>query len=259
MGRREAQGCEKGDKQVFVLNGIRRTSDVQTSVRNSLDTNNRSWFSLVEQSFVLTRSGVSNMAATMSSPFRTVNAGRASTSLREPLRPTVLGGLSSGLLGPTLRQRPSQFHSQRARVGGVLVDPRGFVGDELDGSLRVLQGAPSVVAVRQVSDRRLRSPLRPVHRQGSSVLRSIVVAVGLLLLVLAGVVVGNGVASAGPGSNPRVSSRSAMVTVEHGDSMWIIARRIQPTGDIRPLVQAMIDSHGTAAIDVGDTLLVPLP
>ena len=46
--------------------------------------------------------------------------------------------------------------------------------------------------------------------------------------------------------------------VQPGDSIWTIARSVQPHGDIRPLVQAIVDSHGSAAVEGGETLLVPL-
>jgi Tfp pilus assembly protein FimV len=45
--------------------------------------------------------------------------------------------------------------------------------------------------------------------------------------------------------------------VQPGDTIWSIARRLQPTGDVRALVDALVERNGGAALDVGQRLAVP--
>lgn len=182
------------------------------------------------------------MAATMSSPLRTAQRGRA--------------------YAPRAALRPAQ-------VGGVLVDPSDFIGnpppDErsrknlapLGGRL----GHPGHPG-HPVGRGSRRAPIRSTGLIAGGLrtmgVRSVLVAAAMALVVVAALV-GNEVASAGPGAAPTLGVRSVHVVVQPGDSIWVIARRVQPTGDVRPLVQAIIDAHGTAAVSAGDTLLVPLP
>lgn len=181
------------------------------------------------------------MAATMSSPLRTARTARTART------------------GRTCAPRSA------ARVGGVLVDPSGFIGDVQVGESPAMN-LPSVGERGKRSDhpvsRGRRAPIRPTGLIGGGLRsmrdRSVLVAAAMLLVVVAAVV-GNEVASAGPGPAPTPGVRSVHVVVQPGDSVWVIARRFRPTGDVRPLVQAIVDAHGTAAVSAGDTLLVPLP
>ncbi len=98
------------------------------------------------------------------------------------------------------------------------------------------------------------SPVRPD--------RAVVVGLVLALtlaLVLGTVAVGRG-ALAGlapaPASTP-ARSGAATVVVAPGDTLWSIARRIQPTGDVRPLVDRLAAANGGPAIAAGDRLVVP--
>jgi hypothetical protein len=49
------------------------------------------------------------------------------------------------------------------------------------------------------------------------------------------------------------------IVVEPGDTFWSIAQRIDPGHDPRPLVDAMIDAHGSATLRAGEMLTVPAP
>jgi len=46
----------------------------------------------------------------------------------------------------------------------------------------------------------------------------------------------------------------ATYVVGPGDTLWSIARRAQPTGDVRPLVQSLERSRGGAPLRVGERL-----
>jgi len=60
-------------------------------------------------------------------------------------------------------------------------------------------------------------------------------------------------ASAGSGSG---AARGASVLVRPGDTLWTIARRLQPSGDIRPLVDRLVGAHGPAPLHPGERLVV---
>jgi nucleoid-associated protein YgaU len=44
--------------------------------------------------------------------------------------------------------------------------------------------------------------------------------------------------------------------VEPGDTLWQIARRIQPTGDVRPLVDRLTRSRHGRALQVGEVVVI---
>ena len=45
--------------------------------------------------------------------------------------------------------------------------------------------------------------------------------------------------------------------VQPGDTLWSIARQLQPHGDVRTLVDRLSDEHGGAPLRPGDVLTVP--
>jgi nucleoid-associated protein YgaU len=67
-----------------------------------------------------------------------------------------------------------------------------------------------------------------------------------------------GVPASAPERSPAVpAAASAEVLVRPGDTLWSIARRVQPEGDIRPLVRQLLAVNGGSALQPGDVLLVP--
>lgn len=100
---------------------------------------------------------------------------------------------------------------------------------------------------------------------GAGVRLAAVLAVALLLvLVVAGVLaLGRGafagLAPAPPAATaqPAGSNAGPSVVVHRGDTLWSIARRLQPTGDVRPLVDRLVAARGTAAVSPGDRVAVP--
>lgn len=56
-----------------------------------------------------------------------------------------------------------------------------------------------------------------------------------------------------------VSSQGAdaSVLVEPGDTVWSIARRLQPHGDVRGLVDQIVALNGGAHLEAGEYLLLP--
>jgi len=47
-------------------------------------------------------------------------------------------------------------------------------------------------------------------------------------------------------------------TVQPGDTIWSIARRVQPQGDVRPVVDRILSTRGGRPLQVGEEITVPL-
>lgn len=56
------------------------------------------------------------------------------------------------------------------------------------------------------------------------------------------------------------TSRTVPYTVQPGDTPWVIARRIAPNDDPRPVVDRLIaENHITGSLQVGQSIDVPAP
>ena len=94
--------------------------------------------------------------------------------------------------------------------------------------------------------------------------RAVIAALLLLFVVIVGsVAVGRG-ALAGLAPAPSKLSVSTahagttgVVVVQPGDSLWSIARRVQPVGDVRSLVDQLASSNGSAVLQPGDRIVLP--
>jgi len=53
------------------------------------------------------------------------------------------------------------------------------------------------------------------------------------------------------------SAPGTHIRVRTGDTIWSIARRIQPNGDVRPLVDRLVAANGSSMLQAGDRLLIP--
>jgi hypothetical protein len=49
----------------------------------------------------------------------------------------------------------------------------------------------------------------------------------------------------------------AMVVAQPGDTLWSIARTLQPAGDVRALVDELVELNGGASLAIGQRVLVP--
>ncbi len=56
-----------------------------------------------------------------------------------------------------------------------------------------------------------------------------------------------------PGHRPGAAS----YVVQPGDTLWSIARSLQPDGDVRPLVRGLSAANGGAVLAVGQVLVLP--
>lgn len=114
-------------------------------------------------------------------------------------------------------------------------------------------------------------PGRAAH-DPTSAARPAIVAVAVIVVMLAVIVggvvaVGRGAlaswapappaASATASVSSSASSAGDTVVVRPGDTLWSIAGRLQPTGDVRPLVDRLVASHGSPVVVPGDRVPVP--
>ena len=87
-------------------------------------------------------------------------------------------------------------------------------------------------------------------------------AIGLVLLVIVPAVrAGLGAVGGGPLTPADAPTAPAMRTVaahvyvvQQGDTLWSIAHRLQPTGDVRPLVDRLAAAHGHGPLRPGERL-----
>ena len=108
-----------------------------------------------------------------------------------------------------------------------------------------------------------RLPRRPAPRRtahGTFVRRRVAVALLVLAFVLAvhavsGGLGGGPLATSEPASPQPIAAR--VLVVQPGDTLWSIARRIDPTGDVRDTVRRLADANGGAALQVGQRLRLP--
>ena len=98
-------------------------------------------------------------------------------------------------------------------------------------------------------------PPAPVVRRR----RAVAAVVLLAVIVLASLAVGRVAAVLGgaPASVPGHRVGPTVYVVQPGDTVWAIARRLQPEGDVRPLVSALTGANGGADLQVGQRLTVP--
>ncbi|HWI05184.1 MAG TPA: LysM domain-containing protein [Acidimicrobiales bacterium] len=103
---------------------------------------------------------------------------------------------------------------------------------------------------------RARRPAAAVYRRRQAV--AVVLAVSVVAtLVLA---VGGLLASFGGGpltASQRPGAPAAVYVVQPGDTFWEIARRLDPTGDPRPLVARLVAAHGSPVLVPGQRLALP--
>lgn len=109
-----------------------------------------------------------------------------------------------------------------------------------------------MVAISHPAARRF-EPTDAVYRR-----RQLVAAALLLLLVLTVTnLVLTLLGDRGAAMPQPVVERS--VVVQPGDTVWSIAESLAAGDDVRPIVDAIVDANGSAALEAGDRLVVVLP
>ena len=88
------------------------------------------------------------------------------------------------------------------------------------------------------------------------------VAVLVVITVVAALVLAVGGLQASFGGGPLTASErpgapASVYVVQPGDTFWEIARRLDPTGDPRPLVARLVAAHGSPVLVPGERLALP--
>lgn len=107
------------------------------------------------------------------------------------------------------------------------------------------------------SERLTRRPTPATYRRRRAVVGLLVLAALVGAIFVMGRLGGGPLASSQPARAAMVPARSASYVVQPGDTLWSLARRIQPQGDIRPLVQALSRAHGEGPLMVGQRITLP--
>lgn len=102
---------------------------------------------------------------------------------------------------------------------------------------------------------------------GLSTAALVATALAFLVIVAGVLALGQGaftsLAPDAPAAPPAASAVAASaaagqetVVVQAGDTLWSIARRLQPTGDVRPLVDELVTLNGSTLVTPGDQLVI---
>lgn len=97
-----------------------------------------------------------------------------------------------------------------------------------------------------------RGPSTAVRRR-----RTLLAAMGLLLVGLALPLSGTGGNSHATGSAPAETGRPFTYTVRSGDTLWTIAERVDPNADPRPLVARLAAQTGSDTVVPGERIVLP--
>ena len=109
-----------------------------------------------------------------------------------------------------------------------------------------------VAAARPASPRADVSEL--TYRRRRAAAAAIVVA---LFLAVQGLLATVGGSAATERPAPVADAEFSAYVVQPGDTFWSIARRVQPDGDPRPLVDRLVADHGRAVLEVGERIALP--
>ncbi|HRW38408.1 MAG TPA: LysM domain-containing protein [Aquihabitans sp.] len=127
---------------------------------------------------------------------------------------------------------------------------------------RHLRAAPERPALRLVAGGRGHAEVAPIGL-GLGAGHLVAAVAVLLALLLGALAIGNGAlaglapAPGGASAPAGAAADTATVEVHAGDTLWSIARRLQPTGDVRALVDELVALNGTAPLQPGATVAVP--
>lgn len=129
----------------------------------------------------------------------------------------------------------------------VPLDHRGLSGPSVRPPLRLVTNPGDAGPREPRSSRADRVPVEVRRR------RTLLAALGILLVGLALPLAGTGGHSHATGSLP---AGSTVYTVQPGDTLWAIAARIDPSADPRPLVARLAAEIGSDRVVPGEHLVV---
>jgi len=83
---------------------------------------------------------------------------------------------------------------------------------------------------------------------------TLLVVIAALLVVAASWLDGGSAVPTQARPTPLEASEQSVYVVQAGDTLWSIARRLDPPGDIRATVDALVERHGSVSVSVGDRI-----
>jgi nucleoid-associated protein YgaU len=103
-----------------------------------------------------------------------------------------------------------------------------------------------------------RSATPATYRRRRAALAAVLaLVVAVLLVTVAGVSSATDTVEAGvPAASVSGGDVGATHVVQAGDTVWSIARRLQPDGDVRSLVDRIVDRNGGAILTAGQRLVL---
>lgn len=103
---------------------------------------------------------------------------------------------------------------------------------------------------------RRRRPSRAIYRRRRLV--ALLVIVGVVLLARATFAwLGGGPLTASEPASPSPQDAGATYVVQPGDTLWTLARRVQPQGDVRGLVNQLAAERQGAPLSAGERIALP--
>jgi hypothetical protein len=89
------------------------------------------------------------------------------------------------------------------------------------------------------------------HRRAAVLLAALALVAGTVLVLRAA----GGLLTHEPPAAPAQPLIPAITyVVQPGDSIWSVARRLQPEGDVRALVDRLVARHGGSALEAGEVI-----
>ncbi|QYG92685.1 hypothetical protein HC251_09745 [Iamia sp. SCSIO 61187] len=117
--------------------------------------------------------------------------------------------------------------------------------------------APGRPQLRLIPGGRSPQALAATYRRRRVVALLVLVTVVVLVVELARALSGLAAAWSAPQPAP-IDGPTVVVEADAGDTLWTLARQVHPTGDVRPVVEAMVADRGTADLEVGEPVAVPV-
>ena len=106
---------------------------------------------------------------------------------------------------------------------------------------------------------RRRRPSRAVYRRRRLLALFVIVGAVLLARAAFGWLGGGPLTASEPVSPPASAQASpGAYVVQPGDTLWTLARRAQPEGDVRDLVNRLASARHGAPLSAGERIVVPL-
>ena len=116
---------------------------------------------------------------------------------------------------------------------------------------------PSAVVYRASRPTSSAQPSRRTYLR-RRVLAAIVLTVLVLTVWAALRVLGSATAFSAPERSPAVAPTAGQAhVVQPGETLWSIARRLDPGGDPRPVVDRLAAAHGGSQIVAGEVIVLP--